>query len=67
MDRELQHWEVKILYQLSQEFAHQYNLSTDKACPPPFIVDIEEHRKKVSDQLDAILMAMMDRNNGRHR
>lgn len=66
LDRQLTHVEAVFLYQLSQEYAAQYNAATDKTCAPPFIVDIEEHRKKVSDTLDSILMSMMERNNGRH-
>lgn len=60
-NHKIDHVEAELLYNLSQEYASQFSASTDVSCPPPYSPDIEVERKTVSDQLKAMLDAMVAR------
>ena len=51
--------EAEIIHRLSKDYASQYELSKESDALAPFVVDIEEQRKNVHNQLKAMLDAMV--------
>ena len=61
MGREVDFNEAELLHTMSQEYASQFAASSEASCPPPYSPDLEVERKTVSDQLKAMLDAMVAR------